>query len=58
MVKGSKIKRFLWFEDQAEEAAKFYVSIFKDAKQSERVMKAMPGMVKLDIRKLKEVAAS
>jgi predicted 3-demethylubiquinone-9 3-methyltransferase (glyoxalase superfamily) len=27
-----KISPFLWFNDQAEEAAKFYVSIFKDAK--------------------------
>jgi len=27
-----KITPFLWFDDQAVEAAKFYVSIFKDAK--------------------------
>ena len=27
-----KIKPFLWFERQAEEAANFYVSIFKDSK--------------------------
>jgi predicted 3-demethylubiquinone-9 3-methyltransferase (glyoxalase superfamily) len=27
-----KITTFLWFDDQAEEAAKFYTSIFKDAK--------------------------
>ncbi len=26
-----KITPFLWFDDQAEEAAKFYVSIFKNA---------------------------
>ena len=32
MLKSSKIKPFLWFEDQAEEAAKFYTSIFKDSK--------------------------
>ena len=32
MIKASKIKPFLWFEHQAEEAAKFYTSIFKDAK--------------------------
>lgn len=30
MVKSRKIKPFLWFEDQAEEAARFYTSIFKD----------------------------
>jgi predicted 3-demethylubiquinone-9 3-methyltransferase (glyoxalase superfamily) len=27
-----KIKPFLWFDTQAEEAAKFYVSIFKNSK--------------------------
>lgn len=27
-----KIVPFLWFEDKAEEAANFYVSVFKDAK--------------------------
>lgn len=32
MIKGNKIKPFLWFEDQAEEAVRFYTSIFKDSK--------------------------
>jgi predicted 3-demethylubiquinone-9 3-methyltransferase (glyoxalase superfamily) len=32
MLSGSKIKPFLWFEHQAEEAARFYTSIFKDSK--------------------------
>ena len=27
-----KITPFLWFEDRAEEAAEFYVSIFKNSK--------------------------
>jgi predicted 3-demethylubiquinone-9 3-methyltransferase (glyoxalase superfamily) len=27
-----KIRTFLWFNDQAEEAANFYVSLFKDSK--------------------------
>jgi predicted 3-demethylubiquinone-9 3-methyltransferase (glyoxalase superfamily) len=27
-----KISPFLWFDDQAEEAANFYVSVFKDSK--------------------------
>src|SRR5260370_41188390 len=27
-----KITAFLWFDDQAEEAAKFYASIFKNSK--------------------------
>src|SRR5688572_15905364 len=29
---GQKIKPCLWFDDQAEEAAKFYTSIFDDSK--------------------------
>jgi len=32
MVKQKKIIPFLWFNDQAEEAARFYVSIFKNSK--------------------------
>ena len=32
MIKGNKIKPFLWFEHQAEEAAKHYASIFKKSK--------------------------
>ncbi len=27
-----KITPFLWFDDQAEEAVNFYLSVFKDAK--------------------------
>ena len=34
-----KISTFLWFDNQAEEAAKFYVSIFKNSK----VLSIMPG---------------
>jgi predicted 3-demethylubiquinone-9 3-methyltransferase (glyoxalase superfamily) len=34
-----KISPFLWFNGNAEEAAKFYVSIFKDSK----ILKIMPG---------------
>jgi len=34
-----KISTFLWFDSQAEEAAKFYVSIFKNSK----VLGIMPG---------------
>jgi predicted 3-demethylubiquinone-9 3-methyltransferase (glyoxalase superfamily) len=29
---SSKITPFLWFDDKAEEAMKFYVSIFKNSK--------------------------
>jgi len=40
-----KIKPFLWFDTQAEEAAKFYCSIFKDAKtlNVERYPESAPG---------------
>ncbi len=34
-----KISPFLWFNGNAEEAAKYYVSIFKDSK----ILKTMPG---------------
>jgi predicted 3-demethylubiquinone-9 3-methyltransferase (glyoxalase superfamily) len=34
-----KIRAFLWFNDQAQAAANFYVSIFKDSE----VLKTMPG---------------
>jgi predicted 3-demethylubiquinone-9 3-methyltransferase (glyoxalase superfamily) len=32
MLKPSKIKPFLWFDTQAQEAAKFYVSVFRGSK--------------------------
>ncbi len=40
-----KITPFLWFDDQAEEAANFYTSIFKDSKIGEvtRYGEAGPG---------------
>jgi predicted 3-demethylubiquinone-9 3-methyltransferase (glyoxalase superfamily) len=31
-ISNHKITPFLWFDTQAEEAAKFYTSIFKDSK--------------------------
>jgi predicted 3-demethylubiquinone-9 3-methyltransferase (glyoxalase superfamily) len=34
-----KIKTYLWFNDNAEEAINFYVSIFKDSK----ILSRMPG---------------
>jgi predicted 3-demethylubiquinone-9 3-methyltransferase (glyoxalase superfamily) len=34
-----KISPFLWFNGQAEEAAKFYISIFKDSK----IIRIIPG---------------
>ncbi|HEY2459697.1 MAG TPA: VOC family protein [Candidatus Acidoferrum sp.] len=40
-----KITPFLWFDSQAEEAAKFYISIFKNSKMGEiaRYGEAGPG---------------
>jgi predicted 3-demethylubiquinone-9 3-methyltransferase (glyoxalase superfamily) len=32
MLKGKRIKTFLWFDGQAEDAAKFYTSIFRNGK--------------------------
>jgi predicted 3-demethylubiquinone-9 3-methyltransferase (glyoxalase superfamily) len=32
MINSSKIRPFLWFDSQAEEAARFYTSIFKKSK--------------------------
>jgi len=39
MENRQKITPFLWFNDNAEEAAHFYTSIFKDAK----ILSTMPG---------------
>lgn len=45
MIKKQKINPFLWFNDQAEDAANFYVSIFKNSKinKSVRYGEAGPG---------------
>jgi predicted 3-demethylubiquinone-9 3-methyltransferase (glyoxalase superfamily) len=32
VIRMQKISAFLWFDDQAEEAAKFYVGVFKNSK--------------------------
>lgn len=42
MIKSSKIKPFLWFDTQAEEAAKFYVSVFPNSKMG-RVLRFPEG---------------
>jgi predicted 3-demethylubiquinone-9 3-methyltransferase (glyoxalase superfamily) len=42
MLKSSKIKPFLWFDTEAEEAAKFYVSVFRDSKLG-RVLRVPEG---------------
>jgi len=45
MLKSSKIKPFLWFDTQAEEAAKFYTSVFPNSElvQVARRPKGVPG---------------
>ena len=41
----SKVHPFLWFDDKAEEAAQFYVSLFKNSKigQISRYAAGAPG---------------
>ncbi|MDN3520173.1 VOC family protein [Halomonas ramblicola] len=51
----------MWFDDQAEEAARFYVAIFDDSRLLEmsrygeagQAMQAMLGMRKIDIAALR-----
>ena len=38
-VTTQKVRTFLWFDHQAEEAARFYVSLFKDS----RIISVSPG---------------
>ena len=45
-----RISPFLWFDNQAEEAASYYVSIFKNSKI--RALQAMLKMTKIDIAAL------
>ena len=64
----NKITPFLWFDNQAEDAAKFYPSIFKnsklgrvarygeDAAKARRVMQAMMKMIKSDTKTLEQAA--
>lgn len=42
MLKSSRIKPFLWFDTQAEEAAKFYTSVFRSSKMG-RVLRFPEG---------------
>ena len=62
-----RITPFLWFDDQAEEAAGFYISIFDDSRivtvtqndteaTAARAMEAMLRMKKIDIAGLKRAA--
>ena len=46
-----KISPFLWFDNQAEEAASYYVSIFKNSEI--RALQAMLKMTKIDIAALR-----
>lgn len=65
-----KITPFLWFDDQAEQAAEFYVSVFPDSRildvarygeagpgpAGSVMTRAMLAMKKLDIGAMKEAA--
>jgi len=42
MIKSSRIKPFLWFDTQAEEAAKFYTSVFPGSRMG-RVLRYPAG---------------
>jgi predicted 3-demethylubiquinone-9 3-methyltransferase (glyoxalase superfamily) len=42
MIKSSKIKPFLWFDTEAEAAAKFYTSVFRNSKMG-RVLRVLEG---------------
>lgn len=49
----------LWFDTKAKEAAEFYVSVFPNYKgSSERAMRAMLGMKKIDVAALHAAADS
>src|SRR5687768_15889306 len=41
---SSKITPYLWFNDQAEEAMKFYMSIFRDSKVLS-ILRDQPGVI-------------
>ena len=42
MIKPSKIKPFLWFDTKAEEAARFYTSVFRNSKMG-RILRFPEG---------------
>lgn len=53
-MKLQKIVPNLWFVNQAEEAARFYTSVFNEEK-SQKVMAAILKMKKIEINGLREV---
>ena len=40
---SSKISPFLWFDNQAEQAARFYVSVFTGAGRDAKILNVWPG---------------
>jgi predicted 3-demethylubiquinone-9 3-methyltransferase (glyoxalase superfamily) len=48
----NKLAPFLWFNDNAEEAAEFYLSIFPHARKLDDMM----GMIKMDLPALEAAA--
>ncbi len=51
-VSVQKITPFLWFENQAEEAAKFYISVFKNSK----ILSVNPMTVTFELEGIKFMA--
>jgi len=46
-----------WFDEDAEEAARFCIDVFGDPKRAERAMQAMLKTRKLDVGALRAAAA-
>lgn len=51
-----KMSTCLWFDGQAEEAARFYVSVFRNSKVKQTVLYGGPKF-KLDIAAMRKAAA-
>lgn len=57
-----RITTFLWYNDQAEEAAKYYTSVFKNSRitgiakpeKARRVMDVVMRSVKLNVKEIEE----
>ena len=57
MASDPKIKNVLWFDGQAEAAAKHYMAAFKESARKNRVFAAMVPMTKFDVAALERVYA-
>jgi predicted 3-demethylubiquinone-9 3-methyltransferase (glyoxalase superfamily) len=57
MAPALRIAPCLWFDSQAEEAANFYVGIFRNSTGSQRAMQALLKIKKIDIEELERAIA-